>query len=161
MFIWPPACALLHGNHYYPYRKQHPEYNLCEATYEHSEGNIPDGTADGPAGYPGGALGGQGDMWIALVMAGGMNFFSSWFSDKMVLSMYGAQEITSPISPFLRHRPASRHPGRAAHAQGVSDRYRHTQCICHRPQPAACSCGRDDRHPAHPQRGRTGRRHGP
>jgi len=47
----------------------------------------------------GGALGGQGGMGIALVMAAGMNFFSYWFSDKMVLSMYGAQEITEADDP--------------------------------------------------------------
>jgi heat shock protein HtpX len=47
----------------------------------------------------GGALGGQGGMGIALVMAAGMNFFSYWFSDKMVLSMYGAQEITESDDP--------------------------------------------------------------
>ena len=47
----------------------------------------------------GGALGGQGGMGIALVMAGGMNFFAYWFSDKMVLSMYGAQEITEADDP--------------------------------------------------------------
>ena len=41
----------------------------------------------------GGALGGQGGMGIALVMAAGMNFFSYWFSDKIVLKMYGAQEV--------------------------------------------------------------------
>jgi heat shock protein HtpX len=47
----------------------------------------------------GGALGGQGGMGIALVMAAGMNFFSYWFSDKMVLSMYGAQEISESDNP--------------------------------------------------------------
>ena len=47
----------------------------------------------------GGALGGQGGMTIALVMAGGMNFFSYWFSDKMVLSMYGAREINESDDP--------------------------------------------------------------
>ena len=47
----------------------------------------------------GGALGGRGGMGIALVMAAGMNFFSYWFSDKMVLSMYGAQEITESDDP--------------------------------------------------------------
>jgi heat shock protein HtpX len=47
----------------------------------------------------GGALGGRGGMGIALVMAGGMNFFAYWFSDKMVLSMYGAREITEPDDP--------------------------------------------------------------
>lgn len=47
----------------------------------------------------GGALGGRGGMGIALVMAAGMNFFSYWFSDKMVLSMYGAHEITEADDP--------------------------------------------------------------
>ncbi|MDA8414938.1 MAG: zinc metalloprotease HtpX [Desulfobacteraceae bacterium] len=47
----------------------------------------------------GGALGGRGGMGIALVMAAGMNFFSYWFSDKMVLSMYGAQEISESDDP--------------------------------------------------------------
>ncbi|MRR36079.1 zinc metalloprotease HtpX [bacterium] len=42
----------------------------------------------------GGAIGGQGGMLIALVMAGVMNFVSYWFSDKIVLAMYGAKEIT-------------------------------------------------------------------
>jgi len=47
----------------------------------------------------GGALGGQGGMAIAFVMAAGMNFFSYWFSDKMVLSMYGAREISEADDP--------------------------------------------------------------
>jgi heat shock protein HtpX len=47
----------------------------------------------------GGALGGSGGMLIAFVMAAGMNFFSYWFSDRMVLSMYGAQEITESEDP--------------------------------------------------------------
>jgi heat shock protein HtpX len=38
-------------------------------------------------------------MGIALVMAAGMNFFSYWFSDKMVLSMYGAREISEADNP--------------------------------------------------------------
>jgi heat shock protein HtpX len=47
----------------------------------------------------GGAIGGSGGMAIAFLMAAGMNFFSYWFSDKMVLSMYGAQEITESDDP--------------------------------------------------------------
>jgi heat shock protein HtpX len=47
----------------------------------------------------GGALGGRGGMTMAFIMAAGMNFFSYWFSDKMVLSMYGAQEITEADDP--------------------------------------------------------------
>lgn len=47
----------------------------------------------------GGALGGSGGAAIAFLLAAGMNFFSYWFSDKMVLSMYGAQEITEADDP--------------------------------------------------------------
>ncbi|MGL6153968.1 MAG: zinc metalloprotease HtpX [Cetobacterium sp.] len=45
--------------------------------------------------FIGSLIGGRGGMIIALIIAGGMNFFSYWFSDKMVLSMYGAQ----PLAP--------------------------------------------------------------
>jgi heat shock protein HtpX len=41
----------------------------------------------------GGALGGQAGLTIAFVMALGMNGFSYWFSDKMVLRMYKAQQV--------------------------------------------------------------------
>src|SRR5512136_570018 len=47
----------------------------------------------------GGAIGGRHGMTFALVMAGVMNFVSYWFSDKIVLSMYGAQEVTEAESP--------------------------------------------------------------
>jgi len=47
----------------------------------------------------GGMIGGKGGMTMALIMAAGMNFFSYWFSDKMVLSMYGAQEIGESDDP--------------------------------------------------------------
>jgi len=41
----------------------------------------------------GSAIGGQGGMVIAFLVALAMNFFSYWFSDKIVLKMYGAREI--------------------------------------------------------------------
>lgn len=47
----------------------------------------------------GGALGGRGGMTMALIIAGGMNFFSYWFSDKIVLRMYGAHEISEQEDP--------------------------------------------------------------
>ena len=43
--------------------------------------------------FIGGAIGGKTGMTVALVLAGVMNFVSYWFSDKIVLSMYGAQEV--------------------------------------------------------------------
>lgn len=47
----------------------------------------------------GGAIGGRGGMTIAFLLAGGMNFFSYWFSDKIVLNMYGAQSIEEQDNP--------------------------------------------------------------
>ncbi len=47
----------------------------------------------------GGALGGRSGMTIALVMAGVMNFVSYWFSDKIVLAMYGAQQVAESEAP--------------------------------------------------------------
>ncbi len=49
----------------------------------------------------GGMFGGKSGMIIALLLAGGMNFFSYWFSDKMVLKMYRAREVTPSQAPDL------------------------------------------------------------
>ncbi|NJN40181.1 MAG: zinc metalloprotease HtpX [Gammaproteobacteria bacterium] len=52
-------------------------------------------------GAVGGALGGAQGMLIALIVGGAMNFFAYWFSDKMVLRMYNAQEVDETTSPYL------------------------------------------------------------
>lgn len=44
-------------------------------------------------------MGGQTGMMLALLVALGMNFFSYWFSDKMVLRMYNAQEVDAQSAP--------------------------------------------------------------
>jgi heat shock protein HtpX len=46
-------------------------------------------------------FGGPNGAVIALVMAGVMNFFSYWYSDKIVLKMYGGQEVTANDDPEL------------------------------------------------------------
>jgi heat shock protein HtpX len=51
--------------------------------------------------FVGGAIGGRGGMTIAFIMALGMNFVSYWFSDKIVLAMYGAKEVTQSEAPEL------------------------------------------------------------
>jgi heat shock protein HtpX len=38
---------------------------------------------------------------MALIFAGGMNFFSYWFSDKIVIKMYGGQEVGPNDDPEL------------------------------------------------------------
>lgn len=45
--------------------------------------------------FLGNLLGGQQGTLIALIFAGFMNFFSYWFSDKIVLKMYNAKEVSS------------------------------------------------------------------
>jgi heat shock protein HtpX len=51
----------------------------------------------------GGSLGGQGGMMMAFIFAVIMNGVSYWFSDKIVLRMYGAKEISADEAPTL-HR---------------------------------------------------------
>lgn len=46
-------------------------------------------------------IGGQGGMVIAFVFAIVMNFGSYWFSDKIVLRMYGAREMSQADNPAL------------------------------------------------------------
>ena len=52
-------------------------------------------------GVIGMAIGGKQGMLIALALGGAMNFFAYWFSDKMVLKMYNAQEVDAVSSPYL------------------------------------------------------------
>ncbi len=47
----------------------------------------------------GGMIGGRSGMMLALVVALGMNFFSYWFSDQMVLKMYNAREVDETSAP--------------------------------------------------------------
>jgi heat shock protein HtpX len=51
----------------------------------------------------GGLVGGTTGLIVAAVFAGGMNFFSYWFSDKLALKMSGAREVTQDQEPHL-HR---------------------------------------------------------
>ena len=52
-------------------------------------------------GAIGAMIGGQSGMLLALVFGGAMNIFSYWFSDKLVLRMYNAQEVDETSSPYL------------------------------------------------------------
>src|SRR5215510_1468271 len=48
-------------------------------------------------------IGGPTGALIALVFAAAMNLFSYWNSDKLVLSMHGAQEVDANTAPELVH----------------------------------------------------------
>src|SRR5438046_6297186 len=51
--------------------------------------------------FVGGALAGRQGIVIAFIIAFAMNMFSYWFSDKIVLRMYNAQEATEAEAPML------------------------------------------------------------
>lgn len=51
--------------------------------------------------FVGSAIGGKQGATIALILAIGMNFFAYFFSDKIVLAMYGAKQVTEAEAPEL------------------------------------------------------------
>jgi heat shock protein HtpX len=51
--------------------------------------------------FIGGAFGGRQGMIFAFIFASATNLFSYWFSDKIVLRMYNAQEATEAQAPML------------------------------------------------------------
>jgi heat shock protein HtpX len=86
----------------------------------------------------GGYIGGQGGMIMALLFAGGMNFFMYFASDKMVLRMYGARIVSPAEAPEL---------------YGMVDRLRQraglpmpTVAIAPQDQPNAFATGRNPEH---------------
>ena len=55
----------------------------------------------------GGYFGGTGGMLIALLIAGGMNFYAYYFSDTMILKHYNAQEV-DPREASMLYRVVER-----------------------------------------------------
>ncbi|MDD5171030.1 MAG: zinc metalloprotease HtpX [Syntrophales bacterium] len=51
--------------------------------------------------FIGGFLGGRGGVMIAFIFAIVMNFGAYWFSDKIILRMYNAQEVTEGQAPEI------------------------------------------------------------
>ena len=45
-------------------------------------------------------IGGQSGMIVAFLIAGGMNFFTYWYSDKIVLKMYRLVKSMRPTIPI-------------------------------------------------------------
>lgn len=90
--------------------------------------------------WAGNALGGQSGMTIALIFALAMNGFSYWFSDKIVLKMYRAQEVTKAEVPELYEMVA-----RLARRAGLP---MPRVYIINQPQPNAFATGRNPAHGA-------------
>jgi len=88
----------------------------------------------------GGLLGGRGGMWVAFAFALIMNFVSYWFSDKIVLAMYGAQPLGEADAPIV-HRIVR---GLATKARIPMPRL----YLIPSPQPNAFATGRSPQHAA-------------
>jgi heat shock protein HtpX len=89
------------------------------------------------AGY---LIGGQGGMLIALVVAAGMNLFSYWNADKMVLAMHRARRVDRASAPeyYAIVERLAANAGLPMPAVYVIDN----------PQPNAFATGRDPDHAA-------------
>lgn len=88
-------------------------------------------------GWIGWSLGGQAGMLVALALAAAMNIGSYWFSDKIVLSMYGAK----PVADGRLHAMTAE---LAANAGLPMPRL----YVIESPQPNAFATGRDPNHAA-------------
>ncbi len=83
----------------------------------------------------GAAIGGQTGMIMALLFAGGTNIFAYWNSDKMVLRMHGAREISAGDATGLHSLVAEL----ARHAQLPMPKV----YLMDNPQPNAFATGRN------------------
>ncbi len=88
----------------------------------------------------GGLAGGQTGMVIAFIVALGMNAFSLWKSDKMVLRMYGAEEVDERSAPEYYNIVREL----AARAELPMPRV----YVLHNPQPNAFATGRNPQNAA-------------
>lgn len=86
----------------------------------------------------GAILGGKSGMTIALIMAFAMNFITYWFSDKIVLKMYGAKEVSEAEAPQLHSMVR-----RLAQKAGLP---MPRVCIIEEDQPNAFATGRNPKH---------------
>lgn len=86
----------------------------------------------------GGAMGGKTGIMIALILALVMNVGSYWYSDKIVLSMYGAQEVAPQDAPML-HAMVEELAARA----GIP---KPRVCVIPEDAPNAFATGRDPAH---------------
>lgn len=86
----------------------------------------------------GAVIGGQSGMTIALVLAFGMNFFSYWFSHKIILKMYGAKPVSEAEAPELYSMVARLSSAAGLPMPGVY--------IMDQPQPNAFATGRNPAH---------------
>lgn len=85
-------------------------------------------------------LGGSGGLTIALILALAMNFISYWFSDKIALSMAGAQEVSPDEAPELHDI--------VAHVAALAGLPKPRVYVVQNSSPNAFATGRDPGHAA-------------
>ena len=85
-------------------------------------------------------VGGQSGMVVAFLLAAATNLFAYWRSDKMVLSMYGAQEVNEGSAPELYGLV-----GQLAREAGLP---MPKVYVMDNPQPNAFATGRNPQHAA-------------
>src|SRR6266700_2229847 len=90
--------------------------------------------------FVGSAIGGRAGMQYAFLLACGMNFFSYWFSDKIVLAMYGAKPLSETDDTDL-----VRTVRRLAHKANIP---MPKVYVIDSPVPNAFATGRNPRHAA-------------
>lgn len=88
----------------------------------------------------GGLVGGRGGIMVAFVLAVAMNVGSYWYSDKIVLSMYKARELSPDEAPYLHEIVAQ-----LAHEAGIP---RPRLYVVPEEAPNAFATGRDPEHSA-------------
>ncbi|HTR56827.1 MAG TPA: zinc metalloprotease HtpX [Casimicrobiaceae bacterium] len=91
-------------------------------------------------GALGALLGGGQGMLVALVLAAAMNFWAYWFSDRMVLKLYRAQEVDQASAPQLY--------GTVRELAGRAGLPMPKVYLIDEPQPNAFATGRDPEHAA-------------
>jgi heat shock protein HtpX len=85
-------------------------------------------------------IGGPVGMVIAFLVAAGMNIWAYWNSDKALLSMYGARQVSYAEQPGLVHMV-----GQLASQAGLP---MPKVYVVDNPQPNAFATGRDPKHAA-------------
>ncbi len=90
--------------------------------------------------FVGRVLAGPGGLMFGLIIGFGMNFFAYWFSDGIVLRMYGAKEVTKQDAPEL-HATVERLCQRAGMPKPKV-------CVIEAPYANAFATGRDPNHAA-------------
>jgi len=93
-------------------------------------------------GTVGAALGGASGMMIALMLAAAINVYAYWFSDRAVLKMYGAQEVTADNSQFRSYYQMVKQLAENAHLP-MPKVY-----VINESQPNAFATGRNPEHAA-------------